>query len=475
MEEYFIFQKHFDTFIYLQDRKKVNKKFFLKHGGQIPSKFNKKYSQKEILDHAYLNLIHKSKDNLKNLVKNDYLELIKFLNITELKEKLLCIAKPKVLNYFFENFKINKLEILIDAVENNNLNLIKFIMKKGFDLRTIDENNELIHTPLYAAIKLKNFEIAKFLIENGHPTFWTVYKSCLKGTLEDVKFLFNNGADFEFENGEILNISIFENKYDIVKYLIKKGAIINNDLENDAPFVISMINAITFSDLKMPKLLIDNGADVNISDSQALITICEEYNDDDYSYEAVKFLIKNGINIHARNEEALIVSCMFGGLDIVKLLIKHGADINAQNGQPIYYARQNGYQEIVDYLIKKGASDNSQSGSDLIKAICDENYEDVKRLIKNGADVHYKNDLPLIRACGNSTFKIVKYLIDHGANVNAENDDPIIVATLDNNIEVIKLLFERGANIFAVTDDILKNSEVESKTKKLIKKLKNKV
>ena len=42
-----------------------------------------------------------------------------------------------------------------------------------------------------------------------------------------------------------------------------------------------------------------------------------------------KLLLDNGANVHFSNEWALRLSCMYGHKEVIKLLLEYGADINA--------------------------------------------------------------------------------------------------------------------------------------------------
>ena len=96
------------------------------------------------------------------------------------------------------------------------------------------------------------------------------------------------------------------------------------------------------------------------------------------NWDIAKYCIENGADVNVRNSEngtALIFACKFGNIEIVKLLIEAGAEINIQN---------------------------KYDKSAIAKAIArhPQNYELIQLLIDNGADPFlqesYRRDDPRI-------------------------------------------------------------------------------
>jgi len=185
------------------------------------------------------------------------------------------------------------------------------------------------------------------------------YAAC-KGNMAVVKFLITKGADVNkydkscyARSGSypILNATIY-NHFEIVKYLIQNGANIN--VSNGAGNT-PLIYASTHGYYDIAKLLLENGADVN------------EYMEYGYSalyfaslhgnLEIVKLLIDFGAEINSSEDSALAEACYQGHFDVVKLLIENGADINAgyPNSKPIDQATKENHMKIVEYLKSKGA------------------------------------------------------------------------------------------------------------------------
>ena len=115
--------------------------------------------------------------------------------------------------------------------------------------------------------------------------------------------------------------------------------------------------------LEAIELLVENGADIAITDSDGVgaIDIAIKFKRDD----VVKFCIQKGIDINKTKRKSgitplLLASC-FNNIDMIKLLIENGADINATDKSGMSakdYARKLGQKRVVEFLEKQGAKYN---------------------------------------------------------------------------------------------------------------------
>ena len=186
--------------------------------------------------------------------------------------------------------------------------------------------------------------------------------------------------------------------------------------------------AIIHRNIEMCELLIEGGADVNVTDGdggtplhyatkrghtvqlptaiiQVLIAV---------DTEIVKLLINAGADVNKEDDgyTALHFATDMGHTEIVKLLINAGADVNIKDGPaygrtPLHYATYKGYTEIVQLLIDAGVNVNIKDGhgrTPLHMASNMEHKEIVKLLIEAGADPYIPDqdgkkpiDNPMIR------------------------------------------------------------------------------
>ncbi len=152
----------------------------------------------------------------------------------------------------------------------------------------------------------------------------------------------------------------------------------------------------TTSSLQVIKLLVKNGADVNIlannSNNSILMRILKNYGTS--NFDTFFYLIQKGANIHYYNNNGwnvLMFACRYINSDsikIIKLLSKKGVDINTQSKLGttcLSLAFGHGNLNIINYLFKKGADPrfvtiNKKNALMLLcENFCDEKYDEIKK------------------------------------------------------------------------------------------------
>lgn len=138
------------------------------------------------------------------------------------------------------------------------------------------------------------------------------------------------------------------------------------------------------------KLLIDQGADVDIKDltgDTALIVVAGN------GYiEIVRLLIDKGADVNLQNENgstALMLASANGHREIVKLLIEYGADLNIKDKEGItalIFTAMQGHLEIVRLLIDGGADVNIKVGDwTASKLAASRGHTEIAKLLKSKA------------------------------------------------------------------------------------------
>lgn len=214
-------------------------------------------------------------------------------------------------------------QALISAIEANDLDELSRLCKKHISKNAKPhflEFDRVNRQPLTVACYKGNFEAVKILVESGA-------KLDVVGTNGDTPLLLAIG-------------STSENRYDIIYYLIEKGADINkkryNNIGNAA------IAELILADSKTPK-----------------------------HYELFQYMIEKGADIYKSSQRGCILfeACEANDIEIVRYLFEnYNLDVNMQSSKGPYKKVYNesllmmtAYRdasEVCEYLIEKGIDKN---------------------------------------------------------------------------------------------------------------------
>ena len=189
--------------------------------------------------------------------------------------------------------------------------------------------------------------------------------------------------------------------------------------------------AANMSNLEVIRLLLDQGADVNIQGGwygnalQAAVFRGK--------VDVSQLLLDKGANVHAQgglygNALQAAAAGYYGSIGVTRLLLHHGAVVNAQGGEygtPLQAAAHRRNVEVTQILLDKGADVHAQGGK-------------------------YGNALQAAVAGYKSNLKVIQLLLDQGADVNAhggEYGSALQAAVHYRNVEAIQLLLGKGADI----------------------------
>lgn len=196
---------------------------------------------------------------------------------------------------------------------------------------------------------------------------------------------------------------------------------------------ISFINCAISGSPEEVQQFIDDGADVNMRDEQGWTPLmyASKYNHDE---KVIKILIDNGARVNIKGtkgvtvgDTALHLASAFNRVNICKVLLEYGADINAQTNQgktPLHVLSANAAEKFFfDLFMKHGANID----------LCDDNKL---------STLHYA-------LFGRGDISTLKILLDIGANINAKDNDgmtPLYIAVAKNNLEAVQFLLSQGAD-----------------------------
>lgn len=192
-----------------------------------------------------------------------------------------------------------------------------------------------------------------------------------------------------FQGYTLLHLACTNKNIEIINLLINLGADINitDVMENETP----LFSSIRFNNPIVAKILIKAGADVNIKtiDGDTAIRCAIQQN----MIDVVDLLIQHGAEYETGFSRPLSCATLHGHIEIVKLLIKAGADINATDHDgwaPIHYASTMGQLDMLKYLLSIGVDINAKRESNeqntpLHFAAAFGSRDMIKFLLKRGA------------------------------------------------------------------------------------------
>jgi ankyrin repeat protein len=286
---------------------------------------------------------------------------------------------------------------LMRAIGNGYLEVVKLLINNG---AAIQQSPRYPESPLERALNIKNFEIAKVLVQAGvdvnsantatgiRPLEHAIYGK----NPEAVEFLLKNHAVPNFYHNGVspLNLALRNNDHVIAQTLIQGGADVNA-ISPDTGFT-PLISAIYAGNKAAVEFLLDKGADLETS---------------------------------SKVGPPLYTALLADEKEIADLLLEKGANPNAGAlaSTPLIYLIRKGDREGIDKLIKKGANLNASAAAatPLMAAMeTTKNRYYATRLVDAGADINYREPLThetvLDRACHKGDKADVEFLVGLGAS-----------------------------------------------------------
>ncbi|PVU92104.1 hypothetical protein BB561_004035 [Smittium simulii] len=369
---------------------------------------------------------------ISEMSRNTNVQVINFLISKGLDPRYDCDAALLEAIYFDKNTDVveyllsigldanaRKGKVLEFACRRGNLNIVKILLKSG--AKFMPPHSEAF----YNAINSRNLELVKYLTEQGVDIFTRESRSvsiaCNILAGEIVQYLILKGAKVCIK-GDLL-ISACSHWYERYGVAVehttncKQELLSNthNGKKQKIKKIVSLPKTITSSDmdkdLKITKLILDAGANVQMKNNEALI-------------EAVR---------HVR-------------LETVALLISKGADVCARNNQAIVdavnYKCHKKYCSLVNNAQESEGNENQKSinSSSYIR------YKLVRMLVEAGADVNAQNGEALIRAINQSNYRIVNLLVLNGANAQIRNNQALMDSIKQPDPRILELLLNKVAN-----------------------------
>ena len=279
-----------------------------------------------------------------------------------------------------------------------------------------EEEEEVVRTPLFAAVHGQDLSAVKKIIKGG----------------VDVN-------EVDDEGNTALLIAVLTRQSKLVEELLKLDADPNQARpDGKGP----LFGSVRVGEEKIAQLLLKGGAEVDAN-------FCVEH---------------NGISVGGCT--ALYTASLLGQLSFCRLLLSSGAQIEAANDlgyTPLMAAIEGGHDDVIDFFLKSGANVNPEviarvqiegmgGASPLITATRKENVALIKKLLKRGVDVNRPAPngwTPLKSAAQQGNLDIVTVLLEGGADPNIADDTnytPLMNAVSGEHEDIVKLLLKFRAD-----------------------------
>ena len=382
--------------------------------------------------YMFVSVINEKIDTINFLVKNGYdLSLYHGYGFTDFMFACL-LGKYKSAKTLLE------LGSDVNAKDINNCTALMHAIRRKVDIKIIElilSKNDLIindkdiygRTSLHIAIKHKNFDAFKLLIENG----------------ADVNAI-------DYSGHSILMYSIYINEFSMAVDLIKHGAKVNyQDKTGCTPLML----ASYYGDLVLVERLLEAGATNNFKDNNNLTAFI-------YAAKANKPRIiqklLDRINI-SENEynEALHQSIKLNNIKIVSLLIDKSSNSTGMSYLALMAACLADNPNILKMCIEEKKCEPNAGiiceMTPLAIAICSNALKAVQQLITLNVDINKADEdgiTPLMYAACKNNQTITTILLQNGADINAKDKNG------KTFVDYVKILDKRS--LLEIIDNRLK-------------------
>lgn len=330
----------------------------------------------------------------------------------------------------YQKFNISY-TLLHYAAKMENMHLLEQILVNGMN-PNYDNGDVIIHCASHGKME----SLKKLVTYGGNihaRNNYPFYVAASKGYMHIVHYLVADGVDVNgrFQTKSALIIAVSNGHLDITKYFLENGAIIEKDvlatalvlgyadiaqmlLDNGADYMESLNYAlwytVIFGRMDMVKYLVKNGADIN-NKYYPLITACRS----NY-FDIVKYLVDNGADVNYDNNyaSALTGAVFKNNIEMVKYLLDKGTMFNGFDNNILECAIYNKNLDMIKLLFNYGISFTNIT---FCNALSSQNMDIIKFFVENGADIHMDNEYPLKYALETNNAEMVKYLVENGADV----------------------------------------------------------
>jgi serine/threonine-protein phosphatase 6 regulatory ankyrin repeat subunit B len=355
---------------------------------------------------------------------------------------------------------------LVDAATLGNVKLIHLLLEFGIDINESSFGN----TPLSVAIFNRSENLAVDLLRRGANPWVEEKRSILSGlppivmaqpclhqaVMSDLLKVIRAFIEVRADLNRQADIAIGEAPPEtLIEDKDARGNVIGREWKfHPRPMArkaTALIVAVRTGKTKIVRLLVEGGADMEISDADGFTPLAWalKLNERNIAATLRKAGAKQPKHLHGSAQHALITAAVEGNLELLRIALADGADINARfeynNDEftALLHAAYNGHLAIVEELLKAGANPN-ETGRDedlevgitpLMLASRAGHAEIVKKLLNAAArtDLHQVNQLTAV--------------FGRKSERGRPDNTAIHEAAAAGHTEIVRLLLDAGASL----------------------------
>lgn len=335
---------------------------------------------------------------------------------------------------------------LMQAAHGGHLEIVQFLVEVGADIdevrggaRAIDYASNAGHeevveylTSLTTSVKQQVIQVAQQ--SKNKQSFSTtldndLFDSVDAWDVEEVIRLLDNGANPNAVNelgDKVIAYAANRARFNIVEVLLRAGACPNETGEKSTALMV----AASFGDFNTVEALINAGATINtVFDNRTPLMQAIEWAFPPDDLKIVRLLIQAGINLEEQDK--------YGNTALMLAIEKDKSD-------------------IAEVLISTGASDEKVKNIKLIKACLSGDIKQIQDLLRADANPNARDSsgLPALNAAAmTGKTEVVGLLVDADADIEVRDEKGCtsLMAAIDRvHIEVVQQLLEAGACVHAI-------------------------
>ncbi|XP_061190501.1 uncharacterized protein LOC133198422 [Saccostrea echinata] len=382
----------------------------------------------------------------------------------------LVLNHPKLLNISDKN----GLTVLHDAAWGGNIDVFKFLLDKGLDVksRTIKGKTVLHHCCMNGKLEMCKYLVNKHseLIEISDNDGRTVLHGAAWGGNVDVfQFLIEKGLDFKSTTNKgktVLHQSCMNGKLEMCKYLVNKHSELIEISDNDGRTVLH--GAAWGGNVDVFQFLIEKGLDFKSTTNKGKTVLHLSCMNGEL--EMCKYLVNKHselIEISDNDGRTVLHDAAWGGnVDVFRLLIEKGLDFKSTTNEGktvLHQSCMNGKLEMCKYLVNKHSELIEISDNDAETALHDAawggNVDVFQFLIEKGLDFKSTTNegkTVLHLSCMNGELEMCKYLVNkHSELIEISDNDGRTVlhdAAWGGNVDAFQFLIEKGLDFQSTTN-----------------------